>query len=83
MPQVQVTVANLSGHAQTVHVFDTLRGGTRPVTGSPFSLGQGDRSAPFGVNADPRGHGLVAFRCASGVTSSGIEVSEGANIAIR
>jgi hypothetical protein len=83
MPQLKLTVVNLTGHAQTVHVFDTLTGGTRPVAGSPFSLDSGGRSTPFDVNADARGHGILAYRCASGVTQAGIDVTDGASIAIR
>ena len=83
MPQFNVTVANLTGNAQVIHVFDTLTGGTRPVEGSPFSLASGGRSAPFGVNADPRGHGILAYRCQSGILLSGIDVTEGTSVEIR
>lgn len=83
MPQINVTISNLNAHAQEVHVFDTLKGGTRPVEGSPFSLTSGARSTPFGVNADPRGRGLIAYRCRSGIILSGIEVTVGANVDIR
>ena len=83
MPQLKVTVANLTGYAQLVHVFDTLTGGTRPVEGSPFSLANGARSAAFGVNADARGRGILAFRCQSGILRSGIDVADGTGVDIR
>ena len=83
MPQINVTITNLNAQPQLVHVFDTLRGGTRPVDGSPFSLASGARSLLFAVNADPRGRGVIAYRCQSGIILSGIDATEGANVDIR
>lgn len=83
MPKVKVTIVNLSGHAQLVHVFDTLNGGTRPVDGNPFELTNGERSPVFSVNADPRGHGILAFRSRSGIVRTGIDVADGASIEVR
>jgi hypothetical protein len=77
MPSLKISVVNLSDRNQTAHVFDTLTGGTRPVEGSPFDLRPGERSAPFAVKADNAGRGIVAFRCASGLTQSNIGVVEG------
>jgi len=78
-----ITVANLSPIPQTVHVFDTLMGGTRPIEESPFSLATGEHSAPFSVRADDRGKGSVAFRCRSGIFLAGIEVTEGMCVNVR
>lgn len=83
MPQIQVTIVNLTGHAQIVHVFDTFHGGTRPVDGNPFELVKGERSTSFGVNADARGSGQLAYRSRSGMVRTGIEVSEGTSVEIR
>jgi len=83
MQSAHVTVANATGQPQVVHVFDTLRGGTRPVDGSPFSLAVGARSPSFAVRVDPRGHGSLAFRCESRVSATGIEVSDGGTVDIR
>ncbi|MDM0016891.1 hypothetical protein [Variovorax saccharolyticus] len=83
MPQVKVTVINLSGQPQLVHVFDTLNGGTRPVEGNPFELSNGQRSAAFDVNADARGRGILAFRSRSGIVRTGIEVTDGSAVEIR
>jgi hypothetical protein len=83
MPQVKVTVVNLTGQAQLVHVFDTLNGGTRPVEGNPFGLLNGKRSAVFEVNADARGRGIIAYRSRSGIVRTGIEVTDGGAVEIR
>lgn len=83
MPQLKVTVINLTGHAQLVHVFDTLKGGTRPVDGNPFELADGERSTAFAVNADARGRGILAYRSRSGIVCTGIEVTDGTGVEIR
>jgi hypothetical protein len=83
MPQVKITVVNLTGQPQLVHVFDTLNGGTRPVEGNPFELANGERSTAFGVNADARGRGILAYRSRSGLVRSGIDVADGAGVEIR
>lgn len=83
MPQVKISVVNLTGQPQLVHVFDTLNGGTRPVDGNPFELANGERSTSFAVNADARGHGILAYRSRSGIVRSGIDVTEGAGVEIR
>lgn len=83
MPQLKVSVVNLTGQAQLVHVFDTLNGGTRPVGGNPFELAKGERSVAFGVNADARGHGMLAYRSRSGIVRTGIDVTDGSAVEIR
>ena len=83
MPQVKVTVVNLSGQPQLLHVFDTLNGGTRPVEGNPFELSKGERSTAFDVNADARGRGVLAYRSRSGIVRTGLEVIDGSTIEIR
>lgn len=83
MPQLNITVINLTGKAQLVHVFDTVKGGTRPVDGNPFELADGERSTVFGVNADARGRGLLAYRSRSGIVCTGIEVADGTAVEIR
>jgi len=83
MSQLKITVVNLTGQPQLVHVFDTLNGGTRPVEGNPFELANGERSTAFGVNADPRGRGILAYRSRSGLVRSGIDVTDGAGVEIR
>ncbi|MDM0114067.1 hypothetical protein QTI66_18075 [Variovorax sp. J22R133] len=80
---LNITVANLTPNAQTVHVFDTIKGGTRPIEASPFSLASGERSPPFAVRSDRNGKGLVAFRCQSGIFLAGIEVTEGMCVNVR
>jgi hypothetical protein len=83
MPQIKVTIANLTGQPQLVHVFDTLMGGTRPVDGSPFALAPGARSPAFELRADARRRGILAYRSQSGLVRSGIDVSEGGGADIR
>ena len=83
MPQLKVTVVNLTGQAQLVHVFDTLNGGTRPVEGNPFELAKGEHSSAFGVNADARGHGVLAYRSRSGIVRTGIDVTDDSAVEIR
>jgi hypothetical protein len=83
MPQIKVTIANLTAQPQLVHVFDTLMGGTRPVDGSPFSLAAGARSPVFQVRADVRGRGILAYRSQSGLVRSGIDVSDGGGADVR
>lgn len=74
---MNISIANRTGRAQLVHVFDTLTGGTRPVEGSPFELANGARSEAFAVKAGPSGHGLIAYRCQSGWTKLGVDVTNG------
>jgi hypothetical protein len=80
MPQIDVTVTNLTKSSQVAHVFDTFTGGTRAVAGSPFTLAVNARSPAFKVNADKVGHGTIAYRCESGASFARIDVTEGANI---
>lgn len=82
MPQIDVTVTNLTKSSQVAHVFDTFTGGTRAVTGSPFTLAVNACSPPFKVNADKGGHGTIAYRCESGASFASIDVTDGANIDI-
>ncbi len=83
MSSLHITISNLSGAPQVVHVFDTLQGGTRPVEGSPFELAVAGRSPRFDVRSDARGHGVIAYRCESRITATGIDVVDGAAVELR